>query len=103
MKEVELKELKEVWSKVLGDDCPDDTQFEIWCGLRPAEVVAWAICKTAARNRAKSEPMSQDHRIRYVSSVLIHYDNRPLKQDAKQDATPVNPPAGQSGGQNVCS
>src|SRR3989442_9415886 len=77
MTEKELKEMRALWGLVMGDGCPDDQQLQIWAGLRPVDVVRWAICKTAARNRTKTEPMDQDHRIRYTSSVLLHWDGRP--------------------------
>jgi hypothetical protein len=77
----EIDDLKSLWAKVLGVT-PDDAQFVIWLGMRPATVVRWAILKTAARSRAKREPMSHDYQIRYISSVLIHHDGRPVREVA---------------------
>jgi hypothetical protein len=77
----EIDDLKSLWTQVLGVT-PDDAQFVIWLGMRPATVIRWVILKTAARSRAKREPTSQDYQIRYVSSCLIHYDGRPVKEVA---------------------
>jgi hypothetical protein len=94
MRQDELKELRERWGCVLGDDSPDDGQFYIWAGMRAVEVIKHAILKCAGRNRAKPEPMDSDHRVRFVSSVLIHYDGRPVASETvarRRDVRDVAP------------
>src|SRR5438128_2718256 len=92
----EVQELKTLWTGTLGADCPDDAQFQIWAGIRSVDVIRWAITKAAIKNQKSllrgangtkrepmSKPMSTEHRIKYVSSVLIHFDGRPTKGAGK--------------------
>lgn len=77
MTDTELIELKTLWTKTLGADCPDDSQWFLWGEMRPVEVVRHALLKCAGRARALGG-MDTDFKVRYVSSVLIRYDGRPV-------------------------
>jgi hypothetical protein len=77
----QLTELKGLWTKFLGADCPDDLQWELWAAMNAPDVIRYAVLKCAGRNRIK--PMDEEFRVRYISSVISNYDGRPLPKSER--------------------
>jgi hypothetical protein len=65
-----MRELIELWSKVLGVP-PSERQFLIWMESHPADVVRNGILKAAMKNQQMGGTMSEDHKIRFASKVML--------------------------------
>ncbi len=71
----ELKELAVLWERTIGDP-PPATQFETWNVLHSVDVMKTAIIATAKKNLKLSGTMTEDHRVRYCSSVMNMRETR---------------------------
>lgn len=63
-------DLKMLWENTLGES-PTKEQFAIWYALYPTETIRKAILKTAMKNQSLRGQMSQDHRMRFASRVMM--------------------------------
>jgi|GEM_PF-4753922 len=68
-----MRELMELWTKVLGTP-PSDQQFVIWLESHDADVVRHGILKAATKNQQMGGTMSQDHAVRFASKVMLTTD-----------------------------
>lgn len=66
----ELMELQSLWTKLLGE-LPSTAQFEFWLETHQVDVVRRGILKTAEKNLNLGNTMSQDHKIRFASKVML--------------------------------
>ncbi len=66
----ELIELRSLWTKLLGE-LPSTAQFEFWLETHSADVVRRGILKTTEKNFNLGNTMSQDHKIRFASKVML--------------------------------
>ena len=73
---METNELRTLWDKLLGSP-PDLVQFEVWGLAHSFAVVQHGIVKTAEKNMALHRQMSDDHRLRYCSSVMNNIEGSP--------------------------
>lgn len=60
-----------LWAKTLGKPTPSEQQFVIWMESHPSDVVRYGILRTATKNQMMGGSMSQDHRIRFASKVML--------------------------------
>jgi hypothetical protein len=88
-----MRELITLWQRVLGDP-PDEKQFAIWLELHTADTVRRAILKTAIKNQQLTGNMSDDHKFRFASRVMISVttqseyveEQRALRQNGANNA-----------------
>jgi hypothetical protein len=71
MTSINITDLMNLWTKVLGTPTPSEQQFIIWMESHPADVVRHGILKTATKNQTMGSGMSQDHKIRFASKVML--------------------------------
>jgi hypothetical protein len=62
--------LKALWEKTLGVS-PTDEQFYLWTNLHTLEVVRQAILKTAGKNLQMGKTMTEEHKVRFASKVML--------------------------------
>jgi hypothetical protein len=65
-----MNELKRMWAKLLGT-VPSNSQFEFWAAAHSPETVQHGILKTAQKNLTLGGTMSDDHKIRFASKVML--------------------------------
>lgn len=65
-----MHELIELWSKVLGVP-PSERQFLIWLETHSSDVVRHGILKAAMKNQQMGGSMTEDHKIRFASKVML--------------------------------
>jgi hypothetical protein len=65
-----MLELINLWKRTLGA-LPAEQQFVIWTESHPADIVRQAILKTATKNQTMGGTMSEDHRVRFASRVML--------------------------------
>jgi hypothetical protein len=70
MIELNLNELKALWGKLLGE-IPSDQQWTFWTMSHSLEVVRHGILKTAQKNLSMGGTMSDDHKMRFASKVML--------------------------------
>src|SRR5579872_1436530 len=63
------EDLKELWATLLGNT-PSQFQFALWLVKHRPEIVREAIIKTAQKNLEMGGTMSEEHRVRFASSVM---------------------------------
>jgi hypothetical protein len=68
---INITDLKSLWAKVLGQPVPSEQQFLIWMESHPSDVVRYGILRTATKNQTLGGTMSDDHRIRFASKVML--------------------------------
>jgi hypothetical protein len=79
-----MHELIQLWGKVLGEP-PAPEQFAIWTESYTSEVVRRAILKTATKNQTMGGSMSQDHRIRFASRVMMTLTEQAAEHAANRE------------------
>jgi hypothetical protein len=79
---IELNELKLLWGELLGK-IPSDRQWTFWGVLHAPPAIRRGILKTAQKNLSMGGTMSDDHKIRFVSKVM-------LTQQAREEANSAN-------------
>jgi hypothetical protein len=62
--------LVNLWERTLGT-LPPEQQFVIWSESHTPDIVRQAILKTATKNQTMNGGMSQDHKIRFASKVML--------------------------------
>ena len=65
-----MRELKSLWERTLGTP-PSEQQFVIWAESHPADIVRRGILKAAAKNQTMGGAMSDDHKVRFASKVML--------------------------------
>jgi hypothetical protein len=68
---INITDLKSLWAKVLGQPVPSEQQFIIWMESHPSDVVRYGILRAATKNQMMGGSMSQDHKIRFASKVML--------------------------------
>ncbi len=66
----QLIELITLWERTLGTP-PSEQQFIIWVESHTPDIVRQAILKTATKNQTMGGTMSEDHKIRFASKVML--------------------------------
>jgi len=79
-----MRQLITLWEKVLGTP-PSEQQFLIWLESHSSEVVRYGILQTAAKNQTMGGTMSDDHRIRFASKVMLTRSARRDDQAANRE------------------
>jgi hypothetical protein len=65
-----MRELITLWERTLGTP-PIEQQFIIWVELHPVDIVRRGILKAAAKNQTMGGAMSDDHKVRFASKVML--------------------------------
>jgi hypothetical protein len=65
-----MNNLIELWERVLGTT-PSEQQFLIWTESHPSDVVRQGILKTAMKNQQLGGAMTEDHKVRFASKVML--------------------------------
>src|SRR5260370_10250451 len=65
-----MRQLMNLWERTLGIP-PSEQQFVIWSESHTANIVRQAILKTATKNQTIGGMMSEDHKIRFASKVML--------------------------------
>jgi hypothetical protein len=65
-----MNELKILWGKLLGT-IPGDSQFDFWAAMHSPETIHHGILKTAQKNLSIGSTMSDDHKTRFASRVML--------------------------------
>ena len=65
-----MRQLIDLWERTLGKS-PAEQQFVIWVESHTADIVRQAILKTATKNQTMGGTMSEDHKIRFASKVML--------------------------------
>ena len=79
-----MRELINLWQRTLGDP-PNDRQFEIWAASHTEDIIRRAILKTATKNQTMGGTMSDDHRIRFASKVMITLTTQKTEHAANRE------------------
>ena len=88
MQPEQLTDLKTFWASVLGEPLPSDANFAVWAELHTYETIHHGILKTGMKNLSLNETMSQDHKVRFASKVMIQKTNDPQKAEGQRPRTP---------------
>jgi hypothetical protein len=65
-----MRQLINLWERTLGKS-PAEQQFVIWSESHAVDIVRQAILKTATKNQTMGGTMSEDHKIRFASKVML--------------------------------
>jgi hypothetical protein len=65
-----MRQLINLWERTLGTP-PSEQQFVIWAESHDVKVVRQAILKTATKNQTLGGTMSEDHKVRFASKVML--------------------------------
>lgn len=65
-----LADYKTLWSSFLGTP-PIDQQFNLWLAMHSESTVRHGILKTAEKNLAMQGTMTDDHKVRFASKVML--------------------------------
>jgi hypothetical protein len=65
-----MRQLINLWERTLGTP-PSEQQFIIWTESHAVDIVRQAILKTATKNQTLGGMMSDDHKIRFASKVML--------------------------------
>ena len=65
-----LTDYKKLWSSFLGAP-PTDQQFNLWLAMHSQTTVRHGILKTAEKNLAMQGTMTDDHKVRFASKVML--------------------------------
>ena len=79
-----MNELKQLWSTLLGRT-PNDQQFILWSVKHTADIVRKAILKTGQKNLMMGGTMSDDHRVRFASKVMITLTAQKVEHAANRE------------------
>jgi hypothetical protein len=100
-----MRELITLWERVLGTP-PSDQQFVIWSESHTADIVRQAILKTATKNQTMGGTMTEDHKVRFASKVMLtlsaqkteHAANRErLRQEMEKSGETVGVKSSETG------
>jgi hypothetical protein len=75
----QLIELKALWLAVLGEPIPSDNQFLTWLALHGLATAKIGIAKASAKHLSLGGTMSENHKIRFASKVMLTKTNDPQK------------------------
>jgi hypothetical protein len=67
---IELNELKLLWGELLGK-IPSDQQWTFWGLMHTPTAIHRAILKTTQKNLSVGGTMSEDHKLRFASKVML--------------------------------
>ncbi len=70
-----MRELKELWTTMLGKP-PADEQFAVWAALHMLEIVRQGILRTAAKDLSLGRTMTLDYKVRFASKVMLVQSER---------------------------
>ncbi len=73
-----------LWTKVLGTP-PTEQQFVIWTESHAADIVRQAILKTATKNQTMGGTMTEDHKIRFASKVMLTWSAQKKEHVANRE------------------
>ena len=90
-----MSELKILWGKLLGT-IPGDAQFDFWAAVHSPETIHHGILKTAQKNLSTGSTMTDDHKVRFASRVMLSSTEQSL--NGKKSAAQPTQSAGVNGG-----
>ena len=95
-----MHELISLWQRTLGTP-PPEQQFVIWAESHPIDIVRRAILKTATKNQMMGGAMSDDHKVRFASKVMLtlsaqREENAANRERLREDFEQVTAMQGQS-------
>ena len=79
------QELSQLWDKTLGTP-PMVEQFGLWTALHTEEVVRLGILRTARKSIELDGTMTQEHKVRFASKVMITQTQRNTANAANREA-----------------
>jgi hypothetical protein len=79
-----MRQLINLWERTLGSP-PAEQQFVIWSESHAANIVRQAILKTATKNQTMGGTMSEDHKIRFASKVMLTLSARREEHAANRE------------------
>ena len=79
-----MNELKALWGRLLGQ-IPSDAQFDFWTAMHSPEVIEHSILKTTQKNLSVNGTMSQDHKVRFASKVMLIQSERNMSHAANRE------------------
>ncbi len=65
-----MRQLINLWERTLGTP-PSEQQFVIWSESHTPDIVRQAILKTATKSQIMAGTMSDSHKVRFASKVMI--------------------------------
>jgi hypothetical protein len=80
----ELNELKLLWEELLGK-IPSDQQWTFWGLMHTPPIIRRGILKTAQKNLSMGGTMSDDHRVRFASKVMLTQQARNEENTANRE------------------
>jgi len=83
MTDTNRADLPILWESTIGARPPKE-QFAIWEALYSTETIRRAILKTAMKNQSLNGQMSQDHRMRFASRVMMTVTEQALEHAANK-------------------
>lgn len=87
----ELTELKTLWGRLLGE-VPSDQQWAFWATTHSLDIIRHGILKTAQKSLSMGGTMSDDHKLRFASKVMLTQQARNEENRANRErlATELN-------------
>jgi hypothetical protein len=79
----ECAALKELWSSLMPDVCPDAQQFRLWLSLHPFDRIVYSVKRTASKHAKLTGTMTLEHSVRFCSKVA---NTRKTEQEARAAA-----------------
>jgi hypothetical protein len=63
-------ELREAWTALFPEPCPDDGQWSLWLLLHDPDTVKQGIAQLAAKYRKVNGQMDRQYMVKFASSVM---------------------------------
>ena len=79
----ELNELKILWGRFHGN-IPSDQQFDFWVMPHGLDLIHQGILKTIQKKLSMGGTMSNDHKIRFASKVMLTQQARNVENAANR-------------------
>lgn len=79
-----MKELRALWQRMIGTP-PDDIQWELWATAHSPETIKYGILATVRKNLSLGKQMTEDHRVRFASKVMLEKDRRDAEHVANRE------------------
>lgn len=83
-------DLKNTWAKLLGT-IPSDAQFDFWAAMHSPETIRHGILKACQKNLSTGCAMSDDHKVRFASKVMLTSTAQKSAGQKQKEATNEKP------------
>ena len=71
-----LQNLEQLWLTTIPTKPPTQDQWFLWAGMHDPDTLRYALVETAKKASRMGGKMTQDHAIRFMSSVMNNRETR---------------------------